>query len=79
MVDDNSVLDCLVVKKGAAALTGGTLKAMQKELELADEKVKHTPCRHMEYLDIDHPLYRTLHLSRSMKTTSTHGHPNVEN
>lgn len=44
MVDDNSVLDCLVVKKGAAALTGGTLKAMQKELELADEKVKHTPC-----------------------------------
>ncbi|CDH58093.1 aspartyl-trna synthetase [Lichtheimia corymbifera JMRC:FSU:9682] len=38
MVDKNSVLDCLVVKKGAAALTGGTLKAMQKELELADEK-----------------------------------------
>lgn len=39
MVDKNSVLDCLVVKQGAAALTGGTLKAMQKELELADEKV----------------------------------------
>ncbi|KAI9321075.1 tRNA synthetases class II-domain-containing protein [Dichotomocladium elegans] len=37
MVQDGSALDCLVVKKGAA-LTGGELKAMQKTLELLDEK-----------------------------------------
>jgi aspartyl-tRNA synthetase len=36
-IGDASV-DCMVVKKGSL-LTGGELKAMQKELELGEDKV----------------------------------------
>lgn len=41
VVGKDEALDCLVIKKGSA-ITGGELKAMQKSLELLEEKVDST-------------------------------------